>query len=145
MPGKAIGEQFGLDTIGCAAMVKSRFLLTIATAWAFVAATSAVAQDFGGRALRFGNTSGWHYDGRDDGRDFPANGVFPGNFAAYPAYVAIGAAGIFGNSPWRSATPYPSQVVIESTRGPANCAQRSRSHDRAPGSFLGTDGARRRC
>src|ERR1700675_4328596 len=115
--GKAIGEPSGHDAIEGTAMTKLSVLVPTAAVLAF-AATAALAQDYGGRPLRFGNTSGWYFDGRDDNRDFPTNGVFPGNFAAYPAYAAIGAAGIFGNSPWRSATPYPSQVVIESTRGP---------------------------
>ena len=35
----------------------------------------------------------WYYDGRDDQRDFPTNGFFPGDFAADPAHAAIGAAG----------------------------------------------------
>jgi hypothetical protein len=41
----------------------------------------------------------WYYDGRDDVRDFPTNGFFPGDFAANPANAAIGAAGIFGSTP----------------------------------------------
>ena len=68
-------------------------------------------------ARRYGNTSGWYYDGRDDNRDFPTNGSFPGNFATNPANAWIGAAGIFGSTPWRSATSYPSQVVIEKAWG----------------------------
>lgn len=43
------------------------------------------------RPLRYGNTSGWSFDGRDDDRDFPTNGYFPGNFAADP----------FSATPWR--------------------------------------------
>ena len=143
--GKAIGEQFGLDNIGCVAMIKSRILLTIAATLAFIAATPAFSQDFGGHTLRFGNTSGWYYDGRDDDRDFPANGVFPGNFAPNPANAWIGAAGIFGSTPRRSAASYPSQIVIETTRGQVHCAQRYRSYDRASGTFPGEHGARRRC
>ena len=41
----------------------------------------------------------WYYDGRDDDRDFPTNGFFPGDFAADPAHAAIGAAGLFGSTP----------------------------------------------
>jgi hypothetical protein len=37
------------------------------------------------------------YDGRDDVRDFPNNGFFPGDFAANPPAAAFSAAGIFGN------------------------------------------------
>lgn len=131
--------------MGCAAMVKSRFLPITAITLALVAATPALAQDLGGRTLRFGNTSGWYYDGRDDDRDFPSNGFFPGNFAAHPFDAAIGAAGIFGSTPWRSATPYPSQVVIEPARGQANCTPHHRAHDRASGRSRGKHGARYRC
>ena len=88
---------------------------------------------------------GWYYDGRDDYRDFPANGFFPGNFAAHPANAAIGTAGIIGSTPWRSATSYPSQVVIEAARGQAYCGQRNRSYNLAFGTFPGKDGARHRC
>jgi hypothetical protein len=126
-------------------MTKLRVLVTTATVLASAATTAALAQDYGARPLRFGNTSGWYFDGRDDNRDFPANGTFPGNFAANPANAAIGAAGIFGSTPWHSAVPYPSQVIIGSARDQAYCAQRYRSYDPASGTFLGTDGARHRC
>jgi len=72
-------------------------------------------------AIRYGHTSGWLYDNRDDHRDFPSNGVFPGNFAAQPYVAWIGAGGIAGSTPGRSAAPYPSQVVfgaIDSRRHP---------------------------
>ena len=96
--------------------------------------------------MRFGNTSGWYFDGGDDDRDFPGNGFFPGNFAANPATAAIGAAGLFGSTPWRSAAPYPSQIVIgPAARDGAYCARRYRSYDPASGSFVGRDGARHRC
>jgi len=64
------------------------------------------------RPLRFGYTSGWSFDGRDADRDFRTNGYFPGNFAADPFSAGFGAAGLFGATPWRSALPYPSQVVF---------------------------------
>ena len=70
------------------------------------------AGDLGYGAIRFGNTSGWLYDNRDDSRDFPSNGVFPGNFATQPSLAWIGAAGIAGSTPQRSIKPYPSQVVF---------------------------------
>jgi len=41
----------------------------------------------------------WFFDGRDDTRDFPTNGFFPGDFATDPARAAIGAAGLFGGTP----------------------------------------------
>jgi hypothetical protein len=126
-------------------MIKLRVLLTIATVFVSAATTAALAQDYGSRTVRFGNTSGWFYDGRGDNRDFPTNGVFPGNFAADPANAAIGAAGIFGSTPWRSATPYPSQVIIGSAGDPAYCGRRRRSHDRMTRSFPGSDTGRYKC
>jgi hypothetical protein len=108
-------------------------------------AAPAFAQDPGDRTLRFGYTSGWSYDGRDDNRDFPTNGVFPGNFAADPANAAVGAAGIFGSNPWHSATPYPSQAMIGSAPDQAYCHHRYRSYDPSSGTFLGRDGVRHRC
>jgi hypothetical protein len=64
------------------------------------------------RPLRYGYTSGWPFDGRDDDRDFRTNGYFPGNFAADPFSAGFGAAGLFGATPWRSARSYPSEVVF---------------------------------
>jgi hypothetical protein len=58
----------------------------------------------------------WYYDSRDDVRDFPTNGFFPGDFAANPASAAIGAAGIFGTTPSRAPNGYPSQVIVGSKR-----------------------------
>jgi hypothetical protein len=90
----------------------SRRLLVAALA-ALVATAPASAQYYGERILRYGNTSGPFFDGRDDNRDFPTNGVFPGNFAANPFYAQNGgAAGFLGSNPRRSATPYPSQVYF---------------------------------
>jgi hypothetical protein len=74
-----------------------------------LSASASSAQE---RPLRYGYTSGWYFDGRDDDRDFPTNGYFPGNFAADPFSTGFGAAGLFGATPWRSARPYPSQVVF---------------------------------
>jgi hypothetical protein len=71
-------------------------------------------------AVRYGNTSGWLYDNRDDNRGFASNGVFPGDFAAQPSVARIGAGGIAGSTPQRSAKPYPSQVVFN------NAGQRRR-------------------
>jgi hypothetical protein len=143
--GKAIGEQFDRNAIGGTAMIKLRVLVTTVTVLTGTATTAALAQDYAGRALRYGNTSGWNYDGRDDGRDFPTNGFFPGNFAADPPSAAIGAAGLFGSIPWHSALPYPSQVIFGSPRDRAYCARRNRSYDPSSGTFIGRDGARHRC
>src|ERR1700750_1455142 len=41
----------------------------------------------------------WHFDGRDDIRDFQNNGFFPGDFAARPGSAWLGAAGLFGFTP----------------------------------------------
>jgi hypothetical protein len=123
--GKAIGERFGRNEMIGTAMIKLGVLATIAAVLTSAATTAALAQDYGSRTVRFGNTSGWYYDGRADNRDFPTNGFFPGNFAADPPGTMFGAAGIFGSNPWRSPIPYPSQVII--------------------GSSSGADGARHRC
>jgi hypothetical protein len=75
----------------------------------------------------------WYYDGRDDHRDFPTNGFFPGDFATDPAQAAIGAAGLFGFTP-----DYSGYYR-------AGCARRYRSYDAATGYFVGHDGAWHRC
>jgi hypothetical protein len=120
-----------------------RNTITAATTLACLAATPALAGDY--PVLRYGNTSGWYYDGRDDDRDFPTNGFFPGNFAADRSSAWIGAAGLFGSNPWRSAVPYPSQVVIGSARDPSYCVRRFRSYDPVSGTFVGRDGVRHPC
>jgi hypothetical protein len=132
-----------LDAKGGATMI--RFAILFANVLASVVATSALAQDYGPRQLRYGNTSGWSFDARNDDRDVPTNGVFPGNFAANPLYASIGAAGFLESNPWRSAQPYPSQVVIGTAPYQAACAQRYRSYDPASGTYLGRDGVRHRC
>jgi hypothetical protein len=132
-----------LDAKGGATMIRFAILLT--NVLASVAATSALAQDYGPRQLRYGNTSGWSFDARNDDRDVPTNGFFPGNFAANPLYASIGAAGFLESNPWRSAQPYPSQVVIGTAPYQAACAQRYRSYDPASGTYLGRDGVRHRC
>jgi len=73
------------------------------------------------------------FDGRDDVRDFPTNGFFPGDFAADPPRAAIGAAGILGSTPTRS---YPSEVVVGGSR---------RGLDPVSGGFRLYDGPRHRC
>jgi hypothetical protein len=131
--------------MGGATMIRFAILLTTATVFASVATASAIAQDYAACPLRYGNTSGWSFDARNDDRDFPTNGVFPGNSAANPPYASIGAAGFLESNPWRSARPYPSQVVIGKAPYQASCAQRYRSYDPASGTFLGRDGLRHRC
>jgi BA14K-like protein len=109
-----------------------------------LAAAPALAQDYGVRPLRYGNTSPWSFDGRDDDRDFPSNGFFPGNYAAEPSSAWLGVEGIFAGNSQRSAQPYPSQVVIGATPVP-NACRHYRSYDAASGTFVGKDGLRRRC
>jgi hypothetical protein len=107
-------------------MIKLGVLIATVAVLASAAATAALAQDYGSRTVRFGNTGGWAYDGRDDDRDFRDNGVFPGNFASAPLHSAIGAAGLFGSTPSRSVKPYPSQVVFEPARDRDICVRRNR-------------------
>jgi BA14K-like protein len=97
-----------------------------------------------GAVLRYGNTSPWSFDGRDDDRDFRSNGSFPGNFATDSSTAWIGAAGLLGSNPQRSVEPYPSQVVFGSSSHPASCV-RYRSYDAVSRSYVGRDGRRHRC
>jgi hypothetical protein len=129
-------------------MITARMAITAATVLAWFAATAAFAQD--DRVLRYGNTSGWSFDGRDDNRDSSSNGFFPGNFASEPSVAWIGAAGLLGSNPRRSAAPYPSQVVFgPPVNGPTAshiwCSGRHRSYAPASGTFRSKDGARRPC
>lgn len=101
-------------------------------------AGAAHAQDLGVRPLRYGNTSGWSYDNRDDSRDFTTNGFFPGNYTADPSSAWLGAAGVFAGNSYRSPVPYPSQVLI----GPRPCVRSEGSRHRT---FVGPDGIEHRC
>jgi hypothetical protein len=121
----------------------TRFKIS-AIALALLAATPALAQDLGVRPLRYGETSGWYFDGRDDDRDMPTNGYFPGNFTADPSTAWLGAAGIFAGNSYRSPLPYPSQVVIGVAPNQPFCA-RYRSYDPASRTYLGRDGLRHPC
>jgi BA14K-like protein len=120
-----------------------RILTATAAILASMGALPLFAQDNGpGRPpflQRYPAYTAWHFDGRDDVRDFPTNGFFPGDFAAHPAGVAIGAAGIFG---W---TPRSPRLADESQPDPNGCARRYRSYNAASGSFRGHDGAWHRC
>src|SRR5262249_36557064 len=66
------------------------------------ALSSGPAHAQSGFVLRYGDTSPWPFDGRDDHRDFGSNGSFPGNFATNPSSAWIGAAGLIGSNPQRS-------------------------------------------
>jgi hypothetical protein len=92
-------------------MSRSKTTMCVAILVASLVAPAA-ATDLVRRPIRYGQTSGWLYDHRNDNRDFPTNGVFPGNFAAQPNVAWIGAAGFLESIPQHSALPYPSQVVF---------------------------------
>jgi hypothetical protein len=97
----------------------SKKIIVLVAFAALMANRPAVAQVYGERPMRYGNTASFFfYDNRDDHRDFPANGVFPGNFAASPFFAGVGAAGWLGSSPQHQAAPYPSQsyFVVEGDR-----------------------------
>jgi hypothetical protein len=106
--------------------------------------TAAQAQDLGLRPLRYGYTSPWFYDNRDDHRDYPTNGFFPGNFSADPSTSWLGIAGAFAGNSERAPYPYPSQVVIGPVPHQPACL-RLRSYDPASATYLGRDGLRHRC
>jgi hypothetical protein len=151
--GKAIGEAIGRVAIDGVAMIKLRIFVAATTILASSSPIPAFAQDPGAGGppgLRSTTQSGfpriiWYFDGRDDTRDFPTNGFFPGDFAANPASAAIGAAGLFGSTPSRTSNSYPSQSIVGSQHALTYCARRYRSYDRASGTFLGNDGVRHQC
>jgi hypothetical protein len=124
-----------------ARMIVSRTTTTAVAVLTALLTTPVPAQDY--RVLRYGNTSPWSFDGRDDRRDFSTNGFFPGNFTTRPSDAWIGAAGLLGSNPQRSAQPYPSQVVFRRSPHSPSCARHHRLSDQTPGTQIGD--ARRRC
>jgi hypothetical protein len=124
-------------------MITARTAMMAAALLAAMAASQAAAQEH--RVLRYGDTSGWFYDDRDDDRDQPNNSFFPGNFASDPTQAWHGAAGPLEINPRRSPAPYPSQVVFGPATNQPSCNRRHRASDAASGSFLGKDGPRHRC
>jgi len=126
-------------TIGLRALICAALMATPAAGPAF-------AQDYyRARPLRYGNTSSFYFDARNDDRDFPVNGFFPGNFAADPLNASIGAAGFLESNPRRSPLPYPSQVYFGLAPDQTYCSRHYRSYGPATGTFLGKDGIRHRC
>jgi BA14K-like protein len=127
-------------------MTSPRVATAVVTIFALWAASPALAQNIAAAAsgglqsnVRAGTLHDVWFDGRDDVRDFPNNGFFPGDFAADPVGAAIGAAGIFGSRPvtnYYAPQPQPEQ---------AWCAHRYRSYDWDSGTILGRDGLRRHC
>jgi hypothetical protein len=125
--------------------MRRKLALTVLAAAAL--ATPAYAGDYAGqRPLRYGTTSPWWtFDARNDDRDIPTNGMFPGNFAANPPAASIGAAGFLESNPYRSPSPYPSQVYFGAASDQSLCVRRHRSYDPASGTYVGKDGLRHRC
>jgi BA14K-like protein len=128
--------------LGDAPMIKIRTAIAAVGIVMSFAASMVQAQDLGLRPLRYGNTSPWHYDNRDDDRDYPTNGFFPGNYSADPSTSWLGISGALAGNSERSVLPYPSQVVIGAK--PAPC-MRLRSYDPASGTYIGRDGLSHRC
>ena len=118
-----------------------KILIAIAAPLASIGPAPLLAQDLGVRGATTTRPvihnvlsyHPWYFDGRDDARDFPTNGFFPGDFAANPASAAIGAAGIFGGTPEHALRNYPSQAVLETQHDQTYCGRRHRSYDRVSG------------
>jgi hypothetical protein len=115
-------------------MSKSKIALTLVAMLA-CCGTPAVALDLGasapaGARLESGYLHNVWYDGRDDDRDFPTNGFFPGDFAANPAAAWVGAAGLFGSNPSRGPGYDPPYVVYRVQPDPAACVGRRPSYRR---------------
>jgi hypothetical protein len=116
-------------------MSRLRILTAAVITLASIGAGSAFAQSAHQSFLqRDVPPTAWHYDGRDDARDFQNNGFFPGDFAANPAGAWLGAAGLFGFTPSGG-----------SQFGVIYCTRRYRSHNPSPGYFQGDDGVWYRC
>jgi hypothetical protein len=104
------------------AVTLKKTILLAAFVASVAASVPAAAQVYGERPQRYGNTASFfNYDNRDDQRDFPTNGVFPGNFAADPFFASVGAAGWLGSNPQHQAMPYPSQTYYVDVRGRVFC------------------------
>jgi BA14K-like protein len=131
-----------------AAMSTLRHLMATAMILASLGATPLLAADTAARgpastqplALSGPSRTIWFFDVRDDIKDFPTNGFFPGDFAADPFGAAISASGLFGTTP-----PGAARLAVESQRDQTDCARHHRSYDPTSGTFLGHDGARHQC
>jgi hypothetical protein len=129
------------------ASIMFRLKVTLALLAPLLLAGPVCAGDYyGPRPLRYGVTSPWWtFDARNDDRDIPTNGMFPGNFAANPPVASIGSAGWLESNPYRSPQPYPSQVYLGPPSDANICARRYRSYDPVSGTYLGKDGVRHAC
>jgi hypothetical protein len=113
------GQTLGSGLVRALGLKTAVWLVAFAASMASVAAS---AQTYGERPQRYGNTASFFfYDNRDDQRDFPTNGVFPGNFAGDPFFAGIGRAGWLGSNPQHSPAPYPSQSYAVGVRGYVTC------------------------
>jgi hypothetical protein len=105
-----------------------RAKIVLAAFAATIASTSVQAQVLYGEGhQRYGNgntASFFFYDNRDDQRDFPTNGVFPGNFSSDPFFAGVGAAGWLGSNPQHQPQPYPSRTYSVDVRGYVTCPHR---------------------
>jgi hypothetical protein len=92
--------------------------IVLAAFAASFASAPASAQTYGERPQRYGNTASFFfYDNRNDQRDFPTNGAFPGNFAADRFSAGVGSAGWLESNPQHQRRPYPSQSYYVDVRG----------------------------
>jgi hypothetical protein len=113
--GQAVGGGLVMRADWKTAILLASFAGTLASA-------SAQAQTYSERPQRYGNTASFFfYDNRDDQRDFPTNGAFPGNFATDPFWAGVGAAGWLGSNPQHQPMPYPSQSYTVGVRGTVAC------------------------
>ena len=90
----------------------------LSAAFTSLMASAASAQVYGERPQRYGNTASFFfYDNRNDQRDFPTNGGFPGNFAADRFSAGVGSAGWLESNPQHQPRPYPSRSYTVDVRG----------------------------
>ena len=68
----------------------------------------------------------WYFDGRDGDRDFPTNGVFPGDFAADPANAAFDATSLFSRIRTFINRDCAAPTAVQALRGRTDCAPRYR-------------------
>jgi hypothetical protein len=111
------------EAAGGGLVMRPLFKTAILAAAVAASVSSASAQTYGeGRRYNNGNTASFFfYDNRDDQRDLPTNGGFPGNFAADRVFAGVGAAGWLGGNPQHQGAPYPSQSYTVNTRGAVAC------------------------
>jgi len=68
----------------------------------------------------------WYFDGRDGDRDFPTNGVFPGDFAADPANAAFDATSLFSRLRSYINPDCAAPAAVQAVRGRTDCTPRYR-------------------